>query len=136
MSQFGWNSLSLHDKGDAISDMRLLSLDHVYALDNDISSSITKYMGHDVHFDVTQELSPQPFELFLEISPVINGLCIQPSTLHNAVPWIKIMEMASLAIVKTMGQDVGTILYGSIIYKTITTLGGMTTASDTEDTFS
>jgi hypothetical protein len=45
------------------------------------------------------------------------------------------MELASTVIVKTMGQDIETVLYGSIIYKTITTLGGMTTSSDTEDTF-
>lgn len=38
LSQFGLNSLLLHDKRDALSDMRLLSLDHIYALANDISS--------------------------------------------------------------------------------------------------
>ncbi|KAL7329309.1 hypothetical protein PS15p_207429 [Mucor circinelloides] len=42
LSQFGLNSLLLHDKGDALSDMRLLPLDHIYALANDISSSVTK----------------------------------------------------------------------------------------------
>ncbi|KAI8874671.1 hypothetical protein K501DRAFT_160226, partial [Backusella circina FSU 941] len=114
LSQFGWNSLSLHDKGDALSDMRLLSLDHIYALANDISSSVTKYLGQDVHFDVVQDLSPQLFELFPEISPIISGLCIQLSVLHSAVPWIKTMELA-LSI--------------------ITTLAGMNTASDNDDTF-
>ncbi|KAL9544867.1 hypothetical protein PS6_008542 [Mucor atramentarius] len=45
------------------------------------------------------------------------------------------MELASSVIMKTMGQDKETVLYGSIIYKTITTLTGIITASDTEDTF-
>ncbi|KAI8081810.1 uncharacterized protein B0P05DRAFT_447289, partial [Gilbertella persicaria] len=135
LSQFGWSSLSLHDKGDALSDMRLLSLDHIYAFANDISSSVTKYLGQDVHFDVVQDLSLQLFEIFPEISPIISGLCIQLSTLHSAVPWIKMMELASSAILKTKGQDMETILYGSIIYKTITTLAGMNTALDNEDTF-
>lgn len=56
-------------------------------------------------------------------------------SLHSAVPWIKVMELASSVIMKTMGQDMETIVYGSIIYKTITTLAGMNTASDNEGTF-
>ncbi|KAI9473664.1 MAG: hypothetical protein EXX96DRAFT_640786 [Benjaminiella poitrasii] len=41
------------------------------------------------------------------------------------------MDLASLVIEKTITQYVETILYESIIYKTVTNLGGMTTASDT-----
>ncbi|KAI9364712.1 hypothetical protein BD770DRAFT_378800 [Pilaira anomala] len=114
--------------------MLLLSLDYIYALSNDISLFVAKYLGQDVHFDVIQDLSLPLFELFPDISPIISGLCLQMSALYSAVPWMKMVEPTSSVIMKTKDQDMETILYGSIIYKTVTILAGMNTASDNEDT--
>jgi hypothetical protein len=47
------------------------------------------------------DVAIEPFELGPMISPEVTELCIQLSTLHHSINWMKMMEAAANVIDKT-----------------------------------
>ncbi|KAG1501684.1 hypothetical protein G6F50_003234 [Rhizopus delemar] len=136
LAEFRQTSVRLASQKRSLSDIRMLSLDYIYFVSNDLTQSMTRYLIFETHQDVMKDLQAT---FFLHLPPIIaNGMqwCQQAEDLLACSPSWRDLKMWCVDLLsKACKSDNEVDLIADILYNITPKLLKCAEDSKLEDTF-